>query len=316
MALYHEADKGLQSDEGVREDSSRLRINTKVMMAVLYDRYRDKAKITAWAGDVSRLLTGLKCEGYSLEDEKGLRDKLNQLKRSLSLNKQTHSDHALPLKPRLLLSFAIAEWKTLSSATGFRFTVYALIACLTVGMFRFSELVDLTWSRVEWSEQGVAFILEVTKERRRNTSQGVRVLLPSLHSPWLDPKALLWHLANNGPPGVPVAQLLKSNSPVFALAKGALSKNRKMLAVTSLVREVFAFNGLDVSSHSVGTHSCRSGGATHYLESGVPIPSIAHAGRWNSEAVYRYFRLEDEKERSRLSSAGRITRGGGGVSST
>ena len=142
------------------------------------------------------------------------------------------------------------------------------------GLFRGSELVQLSWGDVSVQQRGVVILVRHSKTDQAGAGQ--HVFIGTAGDSVLCPVRALVRLAD-------MTAVLRG--PVFAVhhhSPDAVSK------ATMLSRLHRALRDLDQPHQLFGLHSFRSGGATAAAVGGMPERLIKAHGRWVSDVVRQY----------------------------
>lgn len=149
-----------------------------------------------------------------------------------------------------------------------------------LGLFRGTELTELSWASLELAPRGVRVLVQSSKTDQYY--QGATVLLPGHAEPALDVRTLLSRLRQH----VPQARL------VFCQQDG------QALTVDTMRSRVKTYLGTFMSASDLARfslHSFRRGGATAMAQQRIPIRLIKKHGRWLSDAVNVYLEADDEE---------------------
>lgn len=149
-----------------------------------------------------------------------------------------------------------------------------------LGLFRASELVELQWTNVEFTSQGIRVLVSSSKTDQYYV--GATVYVPGHAQPYLDLRVLLAQLRT----AVPDA------SHVFTSATGAqLSADTFRSRLKAYLRDLMPEER--VAHFSM--HSFRRGGATAMAQQRVPVRLIKKHGRWLSDAVNIYLEAAEDE---------------------
>ena len=135
----------------------------------------------------------------------------------------------------------------------------ALLATLRDGLLRRSEAADLTWSDVEFRDDGAALIT-LRRSKTDQEAEGVTLYIGTEASQALQ--------------GIrPTPELLDRNAKIFGMTTRHIGNRVKAAAEAAGLGE--GFTG----------HSGRVGMAQDLVKSGVELPALMTAGRWKSSKM-------------------------------
>ena len=190
---------------------------------------------------------------------------------------QRKEPFSLPLLRRLVNS--LSPWSSLEDA---QLTFYVVIAFF--GLFRYSDMKQLRVKDFANNGQNLLVTLPCSKTDKFRAGANV-YLSANTDEPLLCPVAT----SNRY-----FVKLAAAGCDKASLVLMSLSKPGKLTSASSLTRRLrTALQPLVADTNDFTLHSFRSGGATAAAKANVPRSLIATHGRWQSDCVNNYIKLDD-----------------------